>query len=589
MCLGTKAPRHIIRKDCVPVFVWRKFFMESVFNYSNLFKQALQKIKCVRNPHASNPEYEDMGWNDVRSQVVFDFGGNEREKYERIVSNAVNISTSCVQFIILQLGKIYGRNLSIVDASIEDKARSKVYFVLKDVDNSVVLLFKELEKEPGWKVKDKEPESIQMMMRQQEVDSCKYVYMVYDNAYLQIIGHNDDESDPGRGYNVYGLKWFWEHYFGKDEYNRFCNAVKLFIDDVNEYLGYAYIKTLGNTALINFKKIIEHELSIENYDLLLTKSMWDISGKEIVLPEADYKKIRKQFFDERAFLVLVGTHDFAESIITAEWLYTSMKQAKAIDLTVIGTGYFKAVEQLLYELMCLHRDEGRKIKKNKSKEMVSLSEVNIKKKDYLDTTLGSMANFYKDNMDILRNDICGARDYVKETIFAYVKVRNGYFHKHNIHDWHKIDEIRRATFQLLFLVLGSLKLSNEDKEKLGRLDESAYDDYYKLCEYVNYHSNELFFINLGRDDVMAIAVADIHMETEANIHLKYSGVYFKELGKEGRIFKFNSENLPNKIYTAKFVFAKSELIDVTPVKRMKIFEEGKFIGPSIVDEDRFSY
>lgn len=563
--------------------------MESYFDYLKVFNQALQKIKCIRNPHASNPEFEDMGWNDVRSQVVFDFGGNEHEKYERIVNSALNISISYVQFIILQLGKIYGRKLSVIDADVKDDKKSKVYFALKDDENSEVLLFKELEIAPGWKVKGKESEGIQTIMKQQEVVSCKYVYMVYDNAYLQIIGHNNDESDPGRGYNIYGLKWFWEKYFGVEEYNRFCNAVKIFIDDVKEYIGYAYIKTLGSAALINFKRITEHEISSENYDLLLAKNIRDICGKEIILPEADYKKIREQFFDERTLLVLIGTRDFAESIITAEWLYSSMKQAKAIDLTVIGTGYFKAVEQVLYELICLHKDEGRKIKKNKSKDMVPLSDANIKKKDYLDTTLGSIANFYKDNIDILRNDIGGAKDYVRESIFAYAKVRNGYFHKHNIHNWEKIDEIRRATFQLLFLVLGSQQLSKEDREKLGQLDESAYDDYYKLCEYVNYHSNELFFINFGQEDLMAIAVADQYIEAEGNQYLKYSGVYFKELGKEGRTVKFAKDNLPNVIYTAKIIFANTEMIDVTPVRRMKIFDNGKYIGPPIVNEEKFSY
>lgn len=451
------------------------------------------------------------------------------------------------------------------------------------------MLFKALEKEPGWKVKDEEPDDIKTIMREQEVVSCKYVYMVYDNAYLQMIGHNDDKNDPGRGYNLYGLKWFWENYFCEEEYKRFCDAIKIFIDDVKEYIGYAHIKTLGDTALINFKKITEHEIVVENYDVLLTKSMRDISGKEVVLSETDYKRIREQFFDERTMLILIGTHDFAESIITAEWLYSSMKQAKAIDLTVIGTGYFKAVEQLLYELICLHKDEGRKIKKNKSKEMVPLSETNIRKRNYLDITLGSMANFYKDNIDILRNDISGARDYVKETIFAYTKVRNGYFHRHNIHNWKKIDEIRSATFQVLFLVLGSQQLSIEDRKELGQLDMSAFDDYYKLCEYVNYHSNELFFINLGQDDVMAIAFPDMHMEAETDNYLKYSGVYFKEFREGGRVFRFSRDNLPNRVYTAKFIFAKTELVDVKPIKRMKIFENGKFIGQSIVDEDKFSY
>ena len=59
-------------------------------------------------------------------------------------------------------------------------------------------------------------------------------------------------------------------------------------------------------------------------------------------------KIGAQFFTIREFCKT--TDDFAESLITAEWLRDSMRKAHAIDLTVIGTGYFKAAEQLLFSL-----------------------------------------------------------------------------------------------------------------------------------------------------------------------------------------------------------------------------------------------
>lgn len=563
--------------------------MEKNFDYSSLFAQALQRIKCVRNPHAANPDFKDMKWDDVRNKVVFDFGGNEHEKYERIITAARNISLSCVQIMIIKLGEIYNCEFQPVDVKIEQKKGSKVYFAIKDQKDKTLLLFKELEECPGWKIKDKEPVEIQKAITETDTTSCKYIYMVYENAFLQMVGHNDDENDPGRGYNLFGIKWFWEHYFSEEEYDRFYEAVIRYISQVNDYIGYTYTKTLGNAALINFRRITEHEVSIENYELLLNKDLKDVSGRVLSLGQDNLEKISKQFFEEQVHLILTGNLDFAESLITAEWLYSSMKQAKAIDLTVIGTGYFKAIEQLLYELICLHKDEGRKIKKNRSKDLVPLTQQNIDKKDYLDTTLGAMANFYKDNIDILRSDIGPAKDYVRETIFAYTKVRNGYFHKHNIHNWEKIDEIRRSTFQLMFLILGSQQLSTDERKVLGQPDTSIFDDYYKLCEYVNYHSNEFFYINLGGEDSLAISVSDMQMVTEDTDYIRYSGVYFKELGQNGRTFKFSRENLPLVICTAKMIFAKTELVNAEPVKVMKIFENGHYIGTSIVDEDKLSY
>ena len=87
----------------------------------------------------------------------------------------------------------------------------------------------------------------------------------------------------------------------------------------------------------------------------------------------------------------------------------------------------------------------------------------------------------------------------------------------------------------------------------------------------------------------AIAVSDMYMETDSNDYIRYSGFYFKEVGKTGRIFKFTEDNLPQTIYTGKLVFAKTEMVQVELVKRMIIFEGGRFVGNSIVEEDRFSY
>lgn len=578
-------------KGYVPV-LYGGLNMEILFNYDSLFKQALQKVKCVRNPHASKPESSDLMWDVVREQVLFDFCGSEHVKYERVISAAKRISLSCLNFIILQLGKKYHCGFESVEVPINKNKQSEIYFAIKDGNNDCVLLFKELEECIGWKIKDEEPENIKHFLEKNGVSKCKYVYMVYDSEYLQIIGHNQDESDPGRGYNIYGVKWFIESYFSEREYVRFHESLANYIKEVNDYIGYIYTKTLSSTALINFRKIVKHNIDKFDYDVLLQKKIKgkDANGREKIytLKKADYEIIEEQYFVEKISLIILGKHDFAESLITAEWLYSSMKQAKAIDLTVIGMGYFKAVEQLLYELICLHKNEGRLIKKNSSKDMVKLSDININKKDYINSTLGSMATFYKENIDMFRDEI-ESKEYIRETIFAYARIRNGYFHKHNIHSWDKIDEIRKETFYLIFLLLGAHKLSDEEKINLGQPSIEIFDDYYKLCEYVNYHSNELFYINLGQNDEMAIAHADMFIETVDSNYIKYSGVYFKEFREGGRIFKFSKDHLPKAVYTGKFIFEPTDLVKGEPVKVEKIFENGNFIGPSIVDEDKFTY
>ena len=55
---------------------------------------------------------------------------------------------------------------------------------------------------------------------------------MFDFAYLQIIGHDNNEADPGRGYNAYSFKWFFTKYFGEAEYEIFARCLKQYIEDV---------------------------------------------------------------------------------------------------------------------------------------------------------------------------------------------------------------------------------------------------------------------------------------------------------------------------------------------------------------------
>ena len=291
----------------------------------------------------------------------------------------------------------------------------------------------------------------------------------------------------------------------------------------------------------------------------------------------------------------MGSHDFAESLITAEWLYSSMKKASAIDLTTVGMGYLKAVEQLLYELICLHKDNGLLAKKDYSVEnrdlpdLIPLSTENIEARK-IDFSIGSMANFVKSNFLLFRSDLrAPTKKYIREFLFNFADLRNGYFHKHNIHDWNKIDEIRGAAFRAAFLLIGAFDLDNEAIKTLGAPSTDAFTDYAKLCEYVNYHSGEIFYLVFDYGEEMGIAMSDPQPQTINDEYIQYTGVYFKELRDNGRVFRFREENLPKEIHIGKFVFAQTEMIGVTPVKVKKVYENGKYLGPSIAEEDSFDY
>lgn len=552
--------------------------MIETINYNAFFNHALQYIKRIRNPNSDKLEENDLMWNVVLQQSLFNFGGNNLKKYSDIVDAAKKISISCLSEIIFNLQK-EAHLFDLIDSNSIKEKHPNICFTLKNLHSDTLFIFKEIEECSFWKLKDKEPEDIQLFMKKNEASSCKYVYFMFDYAYLQIVGHNDDESDPGRGYNAYSIKWFFETYFGEAEYLKFNTELRNYIQEVNDYLGYILIKSLTPNSMINFRKITERSIIKFPFEILSEKK-----AKDYELAEDEFIKIKDQFIGKKTYLVMLGDHHFSESLITAEWLYDSMKKAQAIDLTVIGMGYFKAVEQLLFELICLHKNENRYIK------AVCVDNDSICD-NKLDTTIGAMAYFYKDNLDILNDDLSWqTRKYIRETIFGYKSFRNGYFHKDNIHSWDKIEEIRTASLSMIFLLLGAQKLTDDDLDQLGMPNTDEFSDYSRLCEYVNFHSENLFFLNLGeKEDALAFGCSDKYSKVVDNKYIKYSGVYFREIGEDGRTVLFREKNLPKDIYLGKFVFAQTEMIDIKPVKVKKIFENGKYIGPLIVDEENFDY
>lgn len=563
--------------------------MEKKFNYSSLFEQALSRIKSLRAPRADRLEVKDLQWDIVQEQALFNFGGEDFEKSVTVYKGANSISVSCLHFIIGQLFKMYDYSTEdvAIDPSGNERVFGRVRFAFKDNRSKTLLLFKDIEDSSLWKKMDGEPDAICELMQQNACEKCKYIYLMFDYAYLQLVGHNDDESDPGRGYNLYSLKWFFEEYFGQEEYEQFNIAVTAYISEVNSYIGYVTIKTLIPSSLINFRKNVERTLVNFEYEQLLS-----IKYNGFELREEEYKKIRKQFLDDRTLLTLLGSKDFAESLITAEWLYDSMKKAKAIDLTIIGMGYFKAVEQLLYDLICLHKNQGLTIRKDYSRKdlppEIPLNDQNINDKA-IDVTLGSMAVFVRDNAQVLfRNDLAWkTKKFVREAIFKYADLRNGYFHKDNIHQPERIEEIRDVSFYMFFLLLGAYDLSEDSLVNLG-LSQIVQNDYYRLCEYVDYHSGMLFVLDLGYgEDQYGIACADLFTKVVENRYVQYSGVYFMEI--QGRTFRFTEGNLPKEIYLGKFEFERSELVSAEPVKVKKIFENGKYVGPSIAEENEIGY
>ena len=563
--------------------------MKDLFDYNFWLDQAFKRIRTIRDPHSGDPVTVDFEWNSLDEQMLFNYGGRDFRQMCSIIENATDISVSILSEIVYQLSNFYKRNFRRIDDRPEIEGMSDILFTFFDPSENTILFFKNKEKSLMWK--EREPDEIISFLEKNNAKKCLYVYLLFDKAYLQIIGHNHDETDPGRGYNFYSITWFITHYFGDKEGERFISAITTYETKVNDYLGYTILKTLTPSTLINFRTTCENAITNFPYDSIMKIKLGD---KLLSLSVQDYIKLREQFIDKGVYLVLIGNRDFAESLITAEWLYVSMKKAQAVDLTVIGMGYFKAVEQLLFDLICLHKNEKRKIRRNFSRDdlpnLVDLNDTNIMD-NAIDSTIGTMATFVKKNMDMMRNDIL-AKDYVKEAIFAFAKKRNGYFHKDNIHLSSIIDEIRALSLQTMFLLLGAFDLPIEHLELLGLPQKGLFDDYYRLCEYINYHAGEpLLLKSFDGQESWFIAWYDMNYSISDGGIKKYTGIYFKEIGAGMNIvpYRITRNNLPKEIYIGKLIVEPSREIHFYPAIVRKIFDDGHFIPPTVAGETSMTF
>ena len=540
--------------------------MEKLMNYQPYFDTALTKIKALRSPHARKRESLDFGWYAVLQNQIVNIGGADFRRPISIIAEANRITKSCILDILTQLILDYAPNCKLFSDNNTSNETITDKLVFIDISSNCLIVVKDIEQDIALITEDYIPEDMRSLMRETNTSVLAQVYLLYDAAHLQFVSPKNGNS-KNQGFNAYSLPWLFDTYFNRSEYEAFTDALKKFYQSVDEYLGYSVVRSLSPSTLINFKKITERSILEFNYDQVLQKTITNHMGKKCWIKAIENNKIKHQYLINSSYRILLGNSDYAESLITAEWLFDSMSKAHAIDLTIIGMGYFKAIEQLLFALIQLHDP------------------------DYsADSTLGDYATFFKRNRDlILRDDLdWTSKRFVYESIYEYAELRNGYFHKHNIHDPAKIREIRSATYILLFLVLGAHKLTQADHSSLG-LPVNNSDDFTKLCDYTAFHESSIFCAapdGFPEQWFRIVPKSTIPSHIQSAESEKY--IYFNVLGSQV-CSRFSKKNAPTKIWIGKIAITHNQSLKLDYQKELLIFKNGQFLGPNIVDEEGFTY
>ena len=82
-------------------------------------------------------------------------------------------------------------------------------------------------------------------------------------------------------------------------------------------------------------------------------------GQSGELSDQEFAKVKNSYLNNKMYVAMVSSNDFADSFISAEWSYDVYYNAMGeLELTGIIAGYLKSIEQLMYKIVRFHKNQG---------------------------------------------------------------------------------------------------------------------------------------------------------------------------------------------------------------------------------------
>lgn len=395
------------------------------------------------------------------------------------------------------------------------------------------------------------------------------------------------------------LMAFFDKFLCHEEYLSFVSYIERYLQEARETIGYKTIKTLSSFSYVSQKAIFEKDLA-----------EWDYYNYSYQIVDKNKKKIQKNvkrlsinsfsdsvlqtmgtnYVSGKLYSALVGINDYAESFITAEWLYYSLKDKNNFDYTPIISGYVKSIEQLIHKIIMINIDNGCKITidKNKindaksnninaytfdEKEGFKISEkgpayntfidLTTTQTEYMDRSLGTYEYFIRNNKHIFIEEECAK--IIADMIGCFRdEYRNGYFHIHNLKNWDIVEKTRSNAIYLYFVLLGGCVIPNDKVPELGIRVEDEFDELCKrIRNFTNYSVHFIFEYANGKKENMFYDFINNSIEITDDGIEHYEGLIFYKLKdfslnsieglnhhdiREHQKVYLSRDNLPERIY-----------------------------------------
>lgn len=449
-------------------------------------------------------------------------------------------------------------------------------------------------------------DDIAEILNDYKISKAYIIRTVRGKENIHVLKRNECYKNENMSVEEVEIQKFFEEYFSVDEYYEFEKYISEYVSKSRNIMGYQSIKVLSAMNL-SARKLFEEKL-LRDWDYEHSKyQIVDNNNSKIqnILYVRnfefgnDWTKIKENYVGNALYKAMIGTEDFAESFITSEWLYYSLKGSENFDYTAIVSGYLKSIEQLLFKLVMLNIDnncvislKGDKDTKQKAIDnAVVVYEMKWDKntktfkkfiakagwekwlkfpyidfvenqKEYMDSSIGTFEYFLRNNQNIfiegnLSKVICDMVSCFR------TECRNGYFHTHNLHDSSIVDKTRENAILLYAILLGCVNKTKDKKEDLGILVEDRFDSICKeIREIRRYRPDFIFVYEDGTEKKMIYDTINNTPEyTEDGVeHYEYLMFYevedfsletYEKLDtpiKEEWKHLLTRENLPKRIY-----------------------------------------
>ncbi|MGO5413929.1 hypothetical protein [Slackia isoflavoniconvertens] len=350
-----------------------------------------------------------------------------------------------------------------------------------------------------------------------EVDDVYLVWLA-DEANVKLcerLGYWYESFSPRGIMHVSATDWF-ERTFGKEEADRLADVAGKVRTEGRLIQGFTVAALPTEHEIGSFRRECLSDYEAVEIPLIRCRLM----GRG--MSEHDVDILARNIQRKDLFEILFGQASFAVSFLSSEWRYRLNTLSENVEQTGTVAGYIKAIEQMMFDLLPLWADRDYNVAFGAVKAWnpaVPLTSALLAEKDK-EATLGPLAYLFASYQHEYFNariydpgiDYKSFRELLFERLRSFMDdTRNGKLHKSNFYDLGKVREIRDEVLDIMFMLLGGLRL---DEEQLKYLDgmraqgESSPDDLTEMAKALNEGVDGLSVGSFENAHLIAIKHAD---------------------------------------------------------------------------------